>query len=135
VWLFALLAVAAGAYFGGTALFQGEPAPAPPVQAPPAQPVGPPPEVQRFADSATDLQEAMLGYEERRQDFDLGRIGCELLAGGYAAADDAFIAMAGAYAGVGETAEDALNAEYERLVEEMNLVNVHFDASGCPRPQ
>ena len=77
----------------------------------------------------------MLRYQERRQDFDLGRIGCELLAGGYAAADDAFIAMAGSYARLGTAADETLNAEYERLVEETNRLNQHFDASGCPRPE
>jgi len=77
----------------------------------------------------------MLRYEERRQDFDLGRIGCELLAGGYAAADDSFIAMAASYAGIGTTDDEALNTQYEGLVEDMNRLNQHFDASRCPRPQ
>ena len=77
----------------------------------------------------------MLRYDERRQDFDLGRIGCEMLAGGYAAADDSFISMAGSYAGLGAAADEALDAEYERLVEDMNRLNQHFDASGCPRPE
>ena len=77
----------------------------------------------------------MLRYEERRQDFDLGRIGCEMLAGGYATADDSFITMAGAYAGLGSAIDETLDAEYERLVEDMNRLNQHFDASGCPRPE
>ncbi len=77
----------------------------------------------------------MLGYDERKQDFDLGRIGCELLAGGYSTADDVFIAMAAAYAGLGAQGDEPLTLTYERLVDDMNLINVHFDASACPRPE
>ena len=135
LWVIAVVAMALGGWFGGKALFTSD-------SPPPAQVITPPdptparaPEVQRFLDSATDLQEAMLGYGERRQDFDLGRIGCELLAGGYASADDAFIGMAGAFAGLGSLTDDTLNSEYERLAEEMDTINVHFDGSGCPRPQ
>jgi hypothetical protein len=91
--------------------------------------------VERFLQASTDLEQTMLGYEERRQDFDLGRIGCELLAGGYATADNAFISMAGAYAGLGDAADETLTADYERLVEDMNQLNQHFDASACPRPE
>jgi proteasome lid subunit RPN8/RPN11 len=135
IWLLAVVALAVGGYAGGLQLFRsGEP---PPVVAPPPVERTPTvaPEVQRFQEASTDLEEAMLRYEERRQDFDLGRIGCELLAGGYAAADDSFIAMAGSYAGLGTSTTETLTAEYERLVEDMNRLNQHFDASGCPRPE
>jgi hypothetical protein len=135
IWLLAAVAMMIGGYFGGLRLFQsgGEtPLVAPvPVEQPPQLPS----EVQRFRDASTGLEEAMLRYEERRQDFDLGRIGCELLAGGYAAADDAFIQMARSYTGLGTAADETLNAEYERLVEDTNRLNQHFDASGCPRPE
>jgi hypothetical protein len=124
-----------GGYFGGLRLFQSDGDTAPVTPVPVDQPPPVPPEVQRFRDAASGLEEAMLRYEERRQDFDLGRIGCELLAGGYAAADDAFIAMAGSYAGLGTAADETLSAEYERLVEDTNRLNQHFDASGCPRPE
>ena len=135
-WLFAVVAVMVGGYLGGLQIFRsgGEPppvAPAPVEQPPPQVPA----EVQRFLDASTELEEAMLRYGERRQDFDLGRIGCEMLAGGYATADDFFITMAGAYAGLGSAMDEALDAEYERLVEDMNRLNQHFDASGCPRPE
>jgi len=135
VWLFAIVAVMVGGYLGGLQIFKsgGEPplvAPTPVQQLPQV-----PAEVQRFLDASTDLEEAMLRYEERRQDFDLGRIGCEMLAGGYATADDFFITMAGAYAGLGSAVDETLDAEYERLVEDMNRLNQHFDASGCPRPE
>jgi len=132
IWLLAAVAVAVGGYLGGLQLFKsgGEPEPVAPQL---ARPVAP--EVRRFQTAATELEEAMLRYDERRQDFDLGRIGCELLAGGYGAADDAFVAMAGAYAGLGSAADEALEAEYLRLVDDIDRLNQHFDASGCPRPQ
>ena len=135
IWLLAAVAMMLGGYFGGLRLFQSDGDTTPVTPVPVEQPPPVPPEVQRFRDAATGLEEMMLRYEERRQDFDLGRIGCELLAGGYAAADDAFIAMAGSYAGLGPAADETLNAEYERLVEETNRLNQHFDASGCPRPE
>lgn len=135
VWLFAVVAVMIGGYLGGLQIFRsgGEPSPVAPVPVP--RPPQVPAEVQRFQDASTELEEAMLRYEERRQDFDLGRIGCEMLAGGYATADDSFITMAGAYAGLGSAVDETLDAEYERLVEDMNRLNQHFDASGCPRPE
>lgn len=133
VWLFAAVAVAIGGYLGGLQLFRSGGEPAPAVQTPIQPQV--PPEVRRFQAASTELEEAMLAYDERRQDFDLGRIGCELLAGGYAAADDAFIAMAGSYAGLGAAVNEDLEAEYERLVEGTNRLNEHFDASRCPRPE
>ena len=134
IWLLAAVAVTIGGYVGGMQVFRsgGEPLPVEPA---PVRPPQPAPEVQRFLDTSTELEEAILRYDERRQDFDLGRIGCELLAGGYASADDSFIGMAGAYARLGATDDEELNAQYERLVEEMNDLNQHFDASRCPRPQ
>ena len=135
VWLLAIVAVAIGGYVGGLRLFRST-GDAPPVAVVPVErPPRRPPEVERFLQASTDLEEAMLGYEERRQDFDLGRIGCELLAGGYATADNAFISMAGAYAALGDSADETLTADYERLVEDMNQLNQHFDASACPRPE
>jgi len=135
IWLLAAVAVAIGGYVGGLQLFRSGGGTVPVVSVPVEQPPRLPPEVQRFLDASTELEETMLGYEERRQDFDLGRIGCELLAGGYAAADDAFIVMAGSYAGLGVAADEPLTTEYELLVEDMNRLNQHFDASGCPRPE
>ena len=135
IWLLAVVAVTVGGYMGGLQIFKsgGQPPPVAPV--PVERPPQVPAEVQRFLDASTDLEEAMLRYDERRQDFDLGRIGCEMLASGYAAADDVFIAMAGSYAGLGAAMDETLDAEYERLVEDMNRLNQHFDASGCPRPE
>lgn len=135
IWLIAIVAVAIGGYWGGLQLFESGGEPETPAVTPVRRPPPVPPEVQRFADAATELEQAMLRYEERRQDFDFGRIGCELLAGGYAGADEAFVSMAAAFAGLGDAADEALESRYERLVVDMNRLNQHFDASGCPRPE
>jgi proteasome lid subunit RPN8/RPN11 len=135
IWLLAIVAVAIGGYWGGLQLFESGGEPEAPAVTPAQRPPPVAPEVQDFRDAATQLEQAMLRYEERRQDFDLGRIGCELLAGGYAGADGAFVSMAAAYAALGEAADESLEARYEQLVVDMNRLNEHFDTSGCPRPE
>jgi len=135
IWLIAIVAVAVGGYWGGLRLFESGGEPESAVTTPVTTPPPVPPEVQQFRDASTELEQAMLRYEERRQDFDLGRIGCELLAGGYAGADEAFVSMAAAYAGLGAAADESMEDDYEQLVVDMNRLNQHFDASGCPRPQ
>jgi len=135
IWLIAVVAVAMGGYWGGMRLFESGGQADSPVTTPVTRTPPVPPEVQRFRDASTGLEQAMLRYDERRQDFDLGRIGCELLAGGYAGADEAFVSMAAAYAGLGSAGDESMEAAYERLSTDMNRVNQHFDASGCPRPQ
>ncbi|MFQ5747591.1 MAG: hypothetical protein ACE5HF_10295 [Gemmatimonadota bacterium] len=74
-------------------------------------------------------------YDERKTDFDLGRIGCQLLAGGYDAADRAAIAAAAVVPRAGAVADSATQAEYAQLLDEMDAVNEHFDGSRCPRPR
>lgn len=74
-------------------------------------------------------------YEERRTDFDLRRIGCELLGGGYAGADRAAIAAAAGFARAVTPPNSASTTEYGRLLGEMDAVNAHFDGSRCPRPR
>jgi len=93
------------------------------------------PETQGFRDAAEELQMAVERYGERSRDFDLGRIGCDLLRSGYAGTDDTFVGMAAAFARLDAAADSRESMEYERLVNEMNEVNEHFDAAGCPRPQ
>ena len=73
-------------------------------------------------------------YNERSGDFDLGRIGCDFLTTGYSATDDAFVAMTIEHAALDGRNGTREQAIYDRLVSEMNTVNRHFDASGCPRP-
>jgi proteasome lid subunit RPN8/RPN11 len=109
----------------------GPSAPPTPVEVPrPVQPG-----VQRFMQAGSGLEAATERYDERARDFDLGRIGCDLLRSGYASTDDAFVGMAAAYARLNAASDSREAVEYDRLVNEMNTVNEHFDASGCPRPQ
>ena len=85
--------------------------------------------------AGSGLEAATERYDERARDFDLGRIGWDLLRSGYASTDDAFVGMAAAYARLNVASDSREAVEYDRLVNEMNTVNEHFDASGCPRPQ
>lgn len=93
------------------------------------------PEQRRFRQAAVEVDAAVARYAERSQDFDLGRIGCDLLSSGYSSADDAFVAMAGAFAALGAAPDSARISEYERLADDVNGVNRHFDGSGCQRPR
>ncbi len=100
----------------------------PTVSVPVTAPSGP------FIEHAGSLDVAMERYGERASDFDLGRIGCDFLTTGYSATDDSFVAMTAEYATLAERSGTREQAIYDRLVSEMNTVNRHFDASGCPRP-
>lgn len=84
--------------------------------------------------SASVLELAIRQYAERRSDFESERIGCDLLAAGYARVDDAFLQLA---AEIGRTAdpEESLRAAFEDLSASVDDVNRHFDASGCQRPR
>jgi proteasome lid subunit RPN8/RPN11 len=92
-------------------------------------------ELARFRESASEMRTSIDRYEERARDFDLGRIGCDLLTTGYGAVDASFIQFVAVHARIdaGPGSEPAL--EFERLSEEVDDVNGHFDASGCPRPE
>ncbi len=100
----------------------------PTISVPVTAPSGP------FIEHAGSLDVAMERYGERASDFDLGRIGCDFLRTGYSATDDSFVAMTAEYATLAERSGTREQAIYDRLVSEMNTVNRHFDASGCPRP-
>jgi len=90
---------------------------------------------QRQLFAAVDgLSIAIERYDERAIDFDAGRINCDLLATGYAAADAAFMETATSFAVLGgEPGREALDA-YETASTEIAVVNTHFDGSRCPRP-
>ncbi len=105
-----------------------EPDSGPLVSVPAVAPAGP------FIENAGSLDDAMERYNERSGDFDLGRIGCDFLTTGYSATDDAFVAMTIEHAALDGRNGTREQAIYDRLVSEMNTVNRHFDASGCPRP-
>jgi len=88
----------------------------------------------RLFGSIDGLTIAVERYDERAIDFDAGRITCDLLATGYAAADAAFVATATNFVALGgEPGREAQDA-YEAASAEIAIVNNHFDGSGCPRP-
>lgn len=88
----------------------------------------------RLFSSVDGLTIAVERYDERATDFDTGRINCELLATGYAAADAAFMETATNFGVLGaEPGREAQDA-YEAASDKIAVVNTHFDGSGCPRP-
>ncbi len=91
-------------------------------------------EERRFFDAVDGLAIAVERYAERSADYEAGRIGCDLLATGYAGADASFVRIAARFGELGpEPAEDAQGA-YDTSTTEMAAINTHFDGSGCPRP-
>lgn len=91
-------------------------------------------EERRFFDAVDGLAIALERYAERSADYEAGRIGCDLLATGYAGADASFVRIAARFGELGpEPAEDAQGA-YDTSTTEIAAINTHFDGSGCPRP-
>ncbi len=74
-------------------------------------------------------------YDERRQDFDLGRIGCDGLVPGYATVDEAFLRASEMFVRVRDVAGAPPVERYDTASRRMEGVDRHFDASGCPRPE
>ena len=91
-------------------------------------------EERRFFDAVDGLGVAVERYAERSADFDAARIGCDLLAIGYVAADATFVRIAARYADLGANPKQAAVDAYGRASTEMAVINAHFDGSGCPRP-
>ena len=94
-----------------------------------------PPEVRRFGEIAAELRVGIDRYDERARDFDLGRIGCDLLTTGYGVVDESFIRLVAMRAQIDREAGTGVASEFEQLSQEVDDVNGHFDASGCPRPE
>ena len=94
-----------------------------------------PPEVRRFGEIAAELRVGIDRYDERARDFDLGRIGCDLLTAGYGVVDESFIRLVAMRAQIDRETGSEVEREFEQLSEEVDDVNGHFDASGCPRPE
>jgi len=88
----------------------------------------------RFLGSVEGLDIGIERYGERAIDFDEGRIGCDLLATGYAAADASFVQTATSFRVLGEEPGREAQDAYEAASGKIAVVNAHFDGSGCPRP-
>ncbi len=93
------------------------------------------PERARFDELSAQLRTAIDRYGERAGDFDLGRIGCDLLTTGYGVVDESFIRLVAMQARLDADLAADVAQEYDRISEEVDDVNGHFDASGCPRPE
>jgi hypothetical protein len=89
----------------------------------------------RFREIAAELSTSIDRYQERARDFDLGRIGCDLLTTGYGVVDASFIEFVAVRARLEAEQGSEPAQEFDRLSEEVDDVNGHFDASGCPRPE
>ncbi|MEJ2483854.1 MAG: hypothetical protein P8049_12280 [Gemmatimonadota bacterium] len=72
-----------------------------PVTERPSRPVVPP-EITRFGEIAAELRLGIDRYDERARDFDLGRIGCDLLTAGYGSVDESFIRLVAMRAQIGD---------------------------------
>lgn len=138
VRVFVVMALGLGGLLGGLWLagYEEPTSPAAPEagSAPEAAPV-PPAEVRRFLERAARLEESVVRYEERGQDFELGRIDCDLLAGGYVAVGEAFRAVEESFAELRTEADGDLVAVHERLTADMNAVHRHYEDSGCRAPE
>jgi proteasome lid subunit RPN8/RPN11 len=113
-----------------------QPAATPPVTlpAPNAAPASPDAKTQRFDALADSLAQAIRNFQDRDADFTTKRLTCRGLAVGYQSADDAYIALAGAYRNVRATIDGARDARFRKLSSAVGDVNNTFDASKCPRP-
>jgi len=91
-------------------------------------------EERRFFDAVDGLAIAAERYAERSADFDDGRIGCDLLATGYAGADAYFVRIAARFGDLGEQPHQDAQDAYDESTADIASINAHFDGSGCPRP-
>lgn len=89
---------------------------------------------QRFDALADSLEQAIRNFQDRAADFTTKRLTCRGLAVGYQGADDAYIALAGAYRDVRATIDGARDARFRKLSGQVGDLNNTFDASKCPRP-
>jgi hypothetical protein len=85
----------------------------------------------RFDRMAGSLSEAIQGYEERRADFQRDRIGCAALGTGYDRVDRRFVDLSLLYREERSVLSRDRADRYDRLVEDVNAVNRHYDESGC----
>lgn len=89
---------------------------------------------QRFDALADSLEQAIRNFQDRAADFTTKRLTCHGLGVGYQSADDAYIALAGAYRTVHATIDGTRDARFRKLSGQVGDLNTTFDASKCPRP-
>src|SRR6185312_3275891 len=87
------------------------------------------PKVQKFDALADSLEQAIRNFQDRAADFTTKRLTCRGLGVGYEGADDAYIALAGAYRTVHTSIDSAREARFRKLSSQIGDVNNTFDAS------
>ncbi len=109
---------------------------APPAATPAPNAIAPSsnPRMQKFDALADSLEQAIRNFQDRAADFTTKRLTCRGLGVGYEGADDAYIALAGAYRTVHTSIDSAREARFRKLSSQIGDVNNTFDASKCPRP-
>ena len=91
------------------------------------------PAVRDFRARAEELMTAAARFEERSEDFRLGRIGCSDLAEGYVGVDRAMVDMAGSYLDAGSRLRPEDRELYRRAMARADSIARSFDRSGCDR--
>ena len=126
------IAVGAGAWFAGNRVLNGSGGPASPTSV--ARPTAPTVAAGRpFQQALSDFQRAVEGYGERRADFELGRIDCASLSNGYRTVDQSFLSLSTSLAAL-RVGREQHQVEYETAAGSMDVVDRHFDGTGCARP-
>lgn len=79
------------------------------------------------------LVESLATYEAARAVF-VSTSDCDQLVRAYRRADDSFVRAASTSVRLGANVEPDLRDTYLTLLDRVDAMNRHFDASGCPRP-
>jgi len=85
----------------------------------------------QFQQLGRAMTREILAYDERRADFELGRIDCASLTLGHTEVSQAFIAYSERFAIVGTRLAAADRSEYQRLAGEARAATRHFEQAGC----
>lgn len=93
-----------------------------------------PSSVSGFGGLAESLRAAIERYRQRHGDFERGRIGCDLLAAGYARVSDAVVELARVPASRERIPVTGGEDPFLSLMQEAAETDRLFEASGCPRP-
>lgn len=89
----------------------------------------------RFQVLVDSLATSLERYRERGRDFDVRRIGCSGLARGYAGVNGSFVELAVLRGDLRGELDRSGRETYDTLMEETEVVDRHFDATGCSRPR
>lgn len=88
----------------------------------------------QFDQRADSVLATMHRYRVRRQDFDLHRIGCDILGAGYRDVDRSFVGLSAAFMKMRASLDTAAVGRYQQLAQRADGIDHDFGATGCPRP-